>query len=368
MRPGWNEYFMVVAKIISTRSTCNSRPTGAVIVRDKQILSTGYNGSMPGAPHCSDDITEDGKPFCLRRSMKVPEGDKYNFCRSSHAEANAIARAARFGISLDNSTLFVTLSPCYVCLKQLANAGVKRIYYEYDYESTNKKRDEHWRMAVNESPIESIKKLRVSDENLMIIMKSLQYPTSKRRLSENNENITPQDNIDMNNPKLDKVYKKALLDALTGEFHNEQMLGESLNLETFADFSIQNKRRKTALNLLSSIEIIEDNNLGKSDVISEILSEIISAKKNSITISKKPFSINAILEDGKLNMVFKLKEMDILDFFITIDSASLIYIEIFENLVDHVDISIERGTMEIAVDRPYISKSKVEEIKRILVK
>jgi len=368
MRPGWNEYFMIVAKIISTRSTCNSRPVGAVIVRDKQILSTGYNGSMPGAPHCSDESTEDGKPFCFRRSMKAPESDKYNFCRSSHAEANAISRAARFGISLDNSTLFVTLAPCYVCLKQLANAGVKRIYYEYDYESTNKKRDEHWRMAINESPIESIKKLRVADKNIMRIMKSLQYPTSKRRISENNENITLLGNIDMDNSKFDTVYKKALISALIGKSHNEQLLGESLNIETFADSNIQNERRKKALNLLSSIEFIEDRNLSKSAVISEILSAIISAKKNSITISKKLYNIDVILECGKLEMVFKLKEMDILDFFITIDSVSLIYIEIFENIVDHVDISIEMGTMKIAVDKPYISNKKLEKVKKILLK
>ncbi len=184
MRPNWNEYFMVIAKIISTRSTCNSRPTGAVIVKDKQILSTGYNGSMPGAPHCTDEVTKDGKPFCFRRSMRAPEDDKYNYCRSTHAEANAIARAARLGIGLENATIFVTLAPCYVCLKLLAGAGIKRIYYEYDYESTKKDRDAHWSDAVAESRIETFEQLRVSEDTFRIISGALTYPTSKRRLDE----------------------------------------------------------------------------------------------------------------------------------------------------------------------------------------
>jgi dCMP deaminase len=184
MRPNWNEYFMVIAKIVSTRSTCNSRPTGAVLIRDKQILSTGYNGSMPGAPHCSDEITSDGKPFCFRRAIDAPEDDKYNFCRASHAEANAVSRAARLGITLDGSTCFVTLAPCYVCLKLLAGAGVKHVFYEHGYESTNKDRDDHWRMVIEESPIETFEQLKVSEKMVRNIASSLIYPTSRRRLSE----------------------------------------------------------------------------------------------------------------------------------------------------------------------------------------
>ena len=75
MRPSWDEYFMLIAKLVSTRSTCNSRPTGAVLVKDKQLLATGYNGSMPGAPHCSDEVMPDGSPYCYRRVMKVPDAD-----------------------------------------------------------------------------------------------------------------------------------------------------------------------------------------------------------------------------------------------------------------------------------------------------
>ncbi len=194
MRPNWNEYFMAIAKIVSTRSTCNSRPTGAVLVRDKQILSTGYNGSMPGAPHCTDEVFEDGKPFCYRRSIEAPEDDKYNYCRASHAEANAVARAARLGISLDGATCFVTLAPCYVCLKLLAGAGVRRIYYELGYESVNEGRDEHWRRAIDESPIETFEELKVSERMAEKIASSLVYPTSGRRLSEDYRVIADSEN------------------------------------------------------------------------------------------------------------------------------------------------------------------------------
>ena len=101
MRPSWDEYFMLIAKLVSTRSTCNSRPTGAVLVKDRQILATGYNGSMPGAPHCSDQVMADGSPYCHRRALNIADVDKYNYCRASHAEANAIAQAARYGVAIE---------------------------------------------------------------------------------------------------------------------------------------------------------------------------------------------------------------------------------------------------------------------------
>jgi dCMP deaminase len=169
-----------------------------VLVRDKQILSTGYNGSMPGAPHCSDEVADDGGPFCFRRSIDAPEGDKYNFCRASHAEANAVARAAKLGISLDGSTCFVTLAPCYVCLKLLAGAGVRHIFYEYGYESTDSRRDEHWRRVIEESPIETFEHLKVSERMIKRIAASLVYPTSRRRLSEDYRVLDPAgDALDM---------------------------------------------------------------------------------------------------------------------------------------------------------------------------
>lgn len=177
-RPSWNEYFMTIAKVVSTRSTCNSRPTGAVIVRDKQILSTGYNGSAPGVTHCSDS----GPDYCYRRQTGVGDEDKYNYCKSIHGEMNAVVRAAKLGISLEGADCFCTLAPCYVCLKSLAGAGIKRVVYEYDYESQNKDRDLYWKNSVKESSIEIVEQLIVSQEAIEMVLKALIIPTSKRRL------------------------------------------------------------------------------------------------------------------------------------------------------------------------------------------
>jgi len=175
MRPGWDEYFMIVAKIISSRSTCISRPIGAVLVKNKHILATGYNGAMPGVSHCIDD----GE--CFRRSLSVSDDDKYNFCRATHAEANAVSQAARYGISIDGASLYVTLAPCYVCVKLLATANIKKIYYEYDYESINKSRDSHWEKSLMEAGIE-VEHLKVSESSIQRTIKNMEQPTSARRL------------------------------------------------------------------------------------------------------------------------------------------------------------------------------------------
>ena len=182
MRPTWDEYFMLIAKLVSTRSTCNSRPTGAVLVKDRQILATGYNGSMPGAPHCLDDIMPDGTPYCHRRALKIADVDKYNYCRASHAEANAIAQAARYGVAIKGATLYVTLQPCFVCLKLLATAQIKRVYFELAYDSKDPARDAFWEAAVKEAGIEVFQQLTISAEALAIILPSLTEFTSKRRL------------------------------------------------------------------------------------------------------------------------------------------------------------------------------------------
>jgi dCMP deaminase len=182
MRPTWDEYFMLIAKLVSTRSTCNSRPTGAVLVKDKQILATGYNGSMPGAPHCLDDIMPDGTPYCQRRALKIADVDKYNYCRASHAEANAIAQAARYGVAIKGATLYVTLQPCFVCLKLLATAQIKRVYFELAYDSKDPARDAFWEAAVKEAGIEVFQQLTISAEAMAIILPSLTEVTSKRRL------------------------------------------------------------------------------------------------------------------------------------------------------------------------------------------
>ena len=183
MRPSWDEYFMLIAKLVSTRSTCNSRPTGAVLVKDKQILATGYNGSMPGAPHCTDQTMPDGSPYCHRRALQIADVDKYNYCRASHAEANAIAQAARYGVAIKGATLYVTLEPCLVCIKLLATAQITRVYFEMPYESRDRARDDFWREAVKNAGIEVYEQLTISPESLKYILPSLEGVTSARRLA-----------------------------------------------------------------------------------------------------------------------------------------------------------------------------------------
>lgn len=183
MRPSWDEYFMLIAKLVSTRSTCNSRPTGAVLVKDRQILATGYNGSMPGAPHCSDQTLPDGSPYCHRRALQVTDAAKYNYCRASHAEANAIAQAARHGVAIKGATLYVTLEPCYVCLKLLATAQIDRVFFELPYESRDQDRDRFWRQqAIREAGFSVYRQLTVSPEALAAVLPALTDPTSRRRL------------------------------------------------------------------------------------------------------------------------------------------------------------------------------------------
>ncbi len=177
-RPPWPEYFMLLAKMVALRSGCNSRPSGAIIVKDKRILATGYNGPMPGAWHCTDR----GPGYCFRREKGVPDIDKYNFCRATHAEANAIAQAARFGISVEGAELYCTLAPCYVCLKLIASAGIRAVYYEYDYESRDFERDRFWREAIREAGLKEFRQVKVSEGTLKLLSEILPYPTSRRRL------------------------------------------------------------------------------------------------------------------------------------------------------------------------------------------
>lgn len=176
-RPSWHEYFMLLAKLVSVRSTCNSRKIGAVIVRSNRILSTGYNGAVHGAPHCIDR----GPDYCLRRSIGAHDADKYNYCLSSHAEVNAIDQAARFGISLDGAVLYCTLEPCNWCFKQLIQAGIKEIYFEETYDSKNKDFDLFWRriMETHEG-ITVFKQITVSSAALDMVVKVLQGKSSRQ--------------------------------------------------------------------------------------------------------------------------------------------------------------------------------------------
>lgn len=126
-RLDWHNYFMNIAKMVAERSTCNRAKIGAVIVKDKCIVSTGYNGAPAGLPHC----TEVG---CLIYVSKNPDGEEEQNCfRTIHAEINAIAQAAKHGVSIENADIYITASPCYHCLKVLINVGIKNIYYLKPY-------------------------------------------------------------------------------------------------------------------------------------------------------------------------------------------------------------------------------------------
>lgn len=119
-RPTWDEYFMEIARLVASRSTCLRRQVGAVMVKDKYILATGYNGTPSGIRHCSE-------VGCLREQMNVPSGERHELCRGLHAEQNAIIQAAKHGVNIDGATLYCTHSPCIICGKMLINSGVKRI-------------------------------------------------------------------------------------------------------------------------------------------------------------------------------------------------------------------------------------------------
>ena len=125
-RPSWDEYFLGISKLVASRSTCMRRQVGAVVVKNKQILATGYNGAPSGITHCD-------KVGCLRQQMNVPSGQRHELCRALHAEQNAFLQAARHGVSLEGSTLYITTQPCSICAKMIINVGVKKIIIEGDY-------------------------------------------------------------------------------------------------------------------------------------------------------------------------------------------------------------------------------------------
>jgi dCMP deaminase len=122
-RPSWDEIFMQVAEVVAQRSTCLRRKVGAVLVKDKHIIATGYNGAPAGLPHC----TERGE--CLRRELNVPSGERHEICHAVHAEQNTIIQAAIHGRDTRGSEIYLTCAPCSICAKMLVNAGVRRVVY-----------------------------------------------------------------------------------------------------------------------------------------------------------------------------------------------------------------------------------------------
>ncbi|MCK4352357.1 cytidine/deoxycytidylate deaminase family protein [candidate division WOR-3 bacterium] len=127
MRPSWDNYFMKIAELVATRATCLRRQVGAIAVKDKRILATGYNGPPSGLLHC------DKLGGCLRDKLKIPPGERQELSRAVHAEQNVIVQAAKLGINIEGATLYVTNHPCFICAKMLINAGIKKIVYKGGY-------------------------------------------------------------------------------------------------------------------------------------------------------------------------------------------------------------------------------------------
>lgn len=126
-RPSWPEYFMTIAEMVAKRSTCLRRHVGAILVKDKRILATGYNGAPAGLKHCEE-------VGCIRQNASIPSGERHELCRGLHAEQNAIIQAAYHGISISGSTLYCTNKPCVICSKMLINAGIEKIFYKKGYD------------------------------------------------------------------------------------------------------------------------------------------------------------------------------------------------------------------------------------------
>lgn len=126
-RPSWDQYFLEMALLAAKRSTCMRRQVGAIIVRDKNILATGYNGAPSGTAHCEEI------GCCLREQQAVPSGQRHEICRAAHAEQNAICQAAKHGVSIDRATMYCTTMPCVICAKMMINTGVNTIYYLEGY-------------------------------------------------------------------------------------------------------------------------------------------------------------------------------------------------------------------------------------------
>ncbi len=128
-RPSWDRYFMQIARVVAGRSTCLRRQIGAVLVLEKRILASGYNGAPSGLSHCE-------KTGCLREAQGVPSGQRHELCRGLHAEENALLQAARYGTRCEGGMLYTTHVPCVMCAKMIINCGIKRIVAVEQYPDT----------------------------------------------------------------------------------------------------------------------------------------------------------------------------------------------------------------------------------------
>ncbi len=177
-RPSWDEYFMLLAKLAATRSTCYSRPVGAVIVRDKRVLATGYNGAPPGAWHCTDEK----QCFWRQAENQVSGIEPKELSRAIHAEMNAIAHSARNGISVEGGTLYATLSPCINCFKVLISAGIKNVFFEHIYDFNNQGGDQFLLNYYDQyKDLITVKQLTISNTSQEIADHFIGGITSQRR-------------------------------------------------------------------------------------------------------------------------------------------------------------------------------------------
>jgi dCMP deaminase len=126
MRPSWDAYFMEITRVVASRSTCLRRKVGATIIKDKRILTTGYNGAPKGLAHCQE-------VGCIRAEKQVPSGERHELCRALHAEQNAILQAALYGVSISGATVYCTTHPCVMCAKMMINAGMKEVVISKSY-------------------------------------------------------------------------------------------------------------------------------------------------------------------------------------------------------------------------------------------
>lgn len=126
LRPGWDTYFLEIAFLVAKRSTCLRRKVGALVVKDRRILATGYNGTPSGIRHCA-------QTGCLRDKLKIPSGERHELCRGLHAEQNVLLQASLHGVSLKDGVLYVTNQPCLICAKMIINAGIKEVVMANHY-------------------------------------------------------------------------------------------------------------------------------------------------------------------------------------------------------------------------------------------
>ena len=151
-RISWDEYFMQMAELTARRSTCLRRSVGAVIVQERHVVATGYNGAPRGIRHC------DERGGCLREKLNVPSGQRHELCMALHAEQNAIIQAATLGQSIEGATIYVTHQPCIICAKMIINAGINRIIVRQGYP------DEMARQILDEAGIK-VEMLERQDED-----------------------------------------------------------------------------------------------------------------------------------------------------------------------------------------------------------